>query len=54
MRNLFFACTRKDEKEDASSYRMTLIKREDDGYWKREHQIAVFGGIRFRRNMDLS
>jgi hypothetical protein len=43
-----------DEEEDVSSYWIILRKREDVGYWKRKHKIALCGEIALEVAVDLS
>jgi len=42
-----------DEEEDVSSYRVTLMKWEDTGNWKRKHRTALCGELALEEAMDL-
>ena len=43
-----------DEKEDVSSYWMTLRKRQDTGSWKRKHRIALRWELTLEEAVDVS
>jgi hypothetical protein len=41
-----------NDEEDVSSNWVTLIRREDTGYWKRKHYIALCGKFALDEAMD--